>query len=277
MPAATTFLAAAAVTLAAVSVYSAFNQPKPPDIPAAPAPSSYNSYEYDDEGNVVSGGSQVWDAATNSYIYKPRELTATEKQEITTKKEIKTKLLDNLNKTPAEWETAADEYAKTFASVMQKTYDESLDPYTKSQEERLSAQGLFGSKAYADIEADIAKQKSKATTDIAEKSALARESLLENRQNMTLAELNAIEAGQSSDYTKALQKQNIASAAAAQGTAATMGAYTANTSNLLSDWQMKYAMNRDLMATSRDTSLGLAFLYGYGTKNPATKKTIQLP
>jgi hypothetical protein len=248
------------------------DQPEPPSIPPAPPPASYNSYEYDDEGNVRKGGTQVWDAKTNSYVYTPRDLTVSEKQEIQTKKAIKTKLLDNLNKTPAEWETAADEYAKTFASQMQKTYDEGLDKYTKSQEERLNAQGLFGSKAYADTEADIAKQKSDATVDISEKSALAREGLLENRKNMTLAELNAIETGQKSDSVLALQKQNVASATSAQGTAAMMGAYNANTSNLWNNWQAQYQTNRDKTKMITDTSLGLAFLYGYGTKTPGNPK-----
>lgn len=256
---ATAVAAVAAVVGAGAAVYSAVSAPKPPDIPPPPPPASY--YSYDEYGEAA--GEQVWDASRNAYVYKPKPLTEEQKQELAVRQEIRNKNLGDLNKTPEEWEKAADEYAKTFSDAMHTDVDKRYDDRKKNIDEEMEARGLFGSRAYIDKQTELDKEKADIDTDIAQKATLAKEDLTQRRRDVTLRTIAEMDAGKKTDAIIASQNAEAARMGAQLGTASLMGAYNIDTNNTLRRWEAEMERNKNMTNKLSDTASGLAFLYGY--------------
>lgn len=257
--AATSVIAAAAVATAGVAVYSAVTAPDPPDIPPPPQPASY--YSQDEQGNPAE--EQVWDASRNAYVYKPKPLTEEQKQELAVRQEIRIGRLGEINKTPDEWVTAANDYAKTFADVMHKDVDRRYDDRRRAINEEMEARGLFGSRAYVDKQTELDKEKGEIDTNIAQKSTLAKEDLIQRNKNFALQTIAEMDAGKKMDAIIASQNVEASRMGAQLGTASLMGNYATETSNKLKTWEMESANSRNLTSSLNDTASGLAFLYGY--------------
>ena len=269
-----TYLAISAGIMAAgsvgTSIYTMSNQPKMSSTPP-PNPSGYISY--DDEGNVA--GEQYFDENRNRWVYKKAALTPEQEQAKTTLAQIRQKALDALNKTPEEWNIAKNEYVAAYKSSAQRTVDEQYEKSGAALDESLEAKGMTGSKAYADMKSQMSKDKLTADTSIAENAEMAGEQLMSNKKQETLNVLNAVDASKNADYAKALQDEALANNASGSLTAARYGAYNAEQNNALQKWGIETAMNQNLTKTMSDTSRGLAFLYGYGSKGSmgSTPKT----
>lgn len=250
-------IAGAAVIGAASSIYSATRSG--PDIPAAPPPAGY--INYDEDGNPA--GSQVWDAATNSYIYKPAPLTEEQKVDKAKRAEMRAALLDNLSKTPEDRVKAYENYAQSFSDAMHTDVDKQFTRLKTSQEEALNARGMTGSKAYADTIASLNQDKIGMDTEIAQKAVLAKEELANTDRTFWLNELNSLDNKESTDSVQAMQKQNIATQGSIAGTSALMAKAAVDNSNTLQSWQIKTGQMGDLSKNISGSATGLAFLYGY--------------
>lgn len=257
---ATVVSAVAAVGALGVATYSAFTQPKAPDIPAPPPPSGY--IEYDEDGNIA--GSQVYE--NGNWVYRPAPVSEEKKAERKAIAEIRQKTLDNLNNTPAEWETAKKEYVAAFKSQAQETVDEQYKKTSEATDEQMNARGMYGSRAYVDALKENTKEKLEADTDVAEKATLAGEQLLTQRKADELATLNAMNSTDQLNVAQAYQKQAQANNTVNQANATQAGLYAANNSNILNKWQTQATLHNAQTQTLSNTATGLAFLYGYGSK-----------
>lgn len=281
----TALLAAAGATAAAgigAAVYSASQRP---DIPEPPPPTNY--YSYDDEGNLETV--QEWDPERNAYVTKvdpePDKEKAPEKwaewndrqekkkKEKAARDSIRQQMLSNLDKTPEERMKAYEEYAQTFSDAMHRDVDRRYKETTSAKEEEMAARGLYGSRAYVDTMAELAREKTEADLDIAERATLAKEDLAARDRNYWMNMLNQVDSGRRADALTALKKTNTAMQGAQMGSAGIMGRYAADTSNRLNDWRIKTDNARQIGSDLSNTATGLAFLYGYGgaggSKNPS--------
>ncbi len=266
----TAILAGAAI-MGGAAVASMATAPKAPDIPPAPPPSSY--YSYDESGNPA--GEQVWDASKNAYVYKPAPLTEEQKAQRAKREQMKAQLLSNLGKTPEDRVRAYDEYAKTFSEAMHKDVDKQYAETKQAEEENMNARGLFGSKAYVDSMAKLREEKATTDTDIARQAVLAKENLASTDRQFWLNELNALESQGNTEYAQALEGQRTAQQGANMGTAAVLGSYNASVNPTIDLWKTRMAQNASDTQTLGNTAAGLAFLYGFrnSAKNAGTGGT----
>jgi hypothetical protein len=257
--------AIASLTSAAAGIYGALaGGPDAPNIPPAPAPASY--YTYDADGNLT--GSQVWDASKNAYVYREGPLTEEEKAEKAKMASIRSTMLDNLNKTPEDRLKAYEEYAKSFSDSMHADVDERFAKLRTSQEETLAARGMLGSRAYADTLAELNSDKMKLDEEIATKAVLAKEDLANTDRDYWLRAMTALDASENADAALAIQKQHAGMQGAAAGTSALNAKAAIDSSKVLRDWEIRNATNTQKSQSLLNTSTGLAFLYGYNNKKP---------
>lgn len=228
-----------------------------PETGSAPPPSNY--YEYDADGNLTR--EQVWSSSQNGYVSKVYK-TSEEKAEAAKVKGVRDQFLQNLSSAPADRVKAYDEYAANFSKQMHKDVDEQFQKTTDATEERLAGRGMLGSKAYADTISELNSEKLEVDTDIAEKSALAKETLASNDKAFWLQGVTALDSGIRADQALETQRAQNAANIANQGTAATMGGYYAQNNANYQKWLAQQAGVRDVT----NTATGLAFLYGYAGK-----------
>lgn len=178
--------------------------------------------------------------------------------------EIRTKMLENLNRTPEDRVAAYEQYAKTFSESMQKGVNEQYNLAKQSQEEKMSATGMMGSRAYADTMGQMEKEKLKADVNIAQQGQLAKNELANVDRNYWLNVLNSIDSGARADAVVGMQKSQAANQAALGGTAAQMGQYMANSQNQWNKWNADMARQQGMINTINNGASGLMYLYGYG-------------
>ena len=207
----------AAAVAAGTSLYSAFNTPDSPNLKDYAPPSNYFSYVYDDNGNLVEGASQVWDATKNAYIYKPAPMTDAEKADLKTRNELKAKYLGYLNQTPEDRLAAYETYKTSYAQSLQKPVDESFKKTVATVRENMSARGMTGSGANVDTQSELARQKLSTDVDIAAKAEVAKEALAAQDKSEWLGTLGYLESVGSS---KTAQQLAAAQAAGQQTSSA---------------------------------------------------------
>jgi hypothetical protein len=171
-----------------------------------------------------------------------------------------------------------DDYAKAMSDQMHVDTDYRFGQIQNKNRENLEATGMTGSKAYADIIADEARTKALSDTDIAQKAVLAKEQLAAqdkqfalNDRNVDITLLNNLDQGMNADIATELSRNRAVADVISTTNAAQTGSYLANTNSVMQDYQTRVAANAANTKLMTDTSKGLAYLYGYQTKNnPAT-------
>jgi len=121
---------------------------------------------------------------------------------------------------------------------------------------------------------ELDNEKADIDTDIAQKSTLAKEDLIQRNKNFALQTIAELDSGKKTDALIASQNADQARMGAQLGTAALMGAYQIDTSNKLKKWETEAALNKNLTNSLTDTASGLAFLYGYGNKGSKAKQSM---
>jgi len=262
--------AAGALISAGTSLYSAFNTPDSPNLQQYAPPANYFSYIYDDEGNLVEGASQVWDAGKNAYIYKPAPMTDAEKADLKTRNELKAKYLGYLNQTPEERLAAYETYKTSYAQSLQKPVDESFKKTVATVRENMGARGMTGSRANVDTQSELARQKLATDVDIAARAEVAKEALAAQDKSEWLSTLGYLESAGNSKTAQQLAAAQAAGQQTSSANASNLAATNAYNSGLLSTYQNE--LNAYLTQTRAVNNVlgGLAYLYGYnkGTKTP---------
>ena len=264
MAAASTIIAAAAVTSAAVGVGSALigASRSAPSIPSPPAPASY--YSYSDDGRVTE---QVWDASRNAYVTRTKwesEEKKKEYEELQKKyKALREEALARIDQPTAERLEEIRKYGDTVAGSMQKYVDEAYEKTRTGTLEHLEKSGLTGSKAYVDALAKLQEEKLRADADVAEKATLAKESLLKSDRDYWLNVLGQIDAGARADTLAALQQYQMAQRATEAANANLLSTYGLLTNAQLQNWAARQQQLQNLSTTGMNTATGLAFLYGF--------------
>ena len=251
------------------------------------------AFEYDEYGNQVASNIQQYQIKLenkrtdiyNEMLYKKAEQSPeyqaqlkdweskhgewkkgvdARKEDKRLRTEIRTKMLGNLNQTPEDRVAAYEQYAKTFSESMQKGVTEQYEKAKQSQEERMTATGMYGSRAYADTIGEMEKEKLKADVDIAQKGELAKNELGNVDRNYWLNVLNSLDAGARADSVVGMQKAQAANQAAIGGSATLMGRYAAESQNQWNKWNADTARNMGYANTASNAAGGLMYLYGYG-------------
>lgn len=254
-------MAGAALISAGVGVASALSA-KGVQTPAPSVPAGATVMNMDGTETV-----QEWDAATNSYRTYTRwvdedKKAAYEKEQAATTA-LRTRLMEELEKNPAEWMEYANEYRDTYARAAHDVYDPYWSEQKQGLKESMAARGMTGSKADVDLTAKLTEQEAEQNRKIADDSVLQSENLLQNYRNYNLNLLSALDAGAASDELVATQRANNASQIASVGNAYNTGLNTYRYQTALAD----YTANQATTNTLNNTASGLAFLYGYGKKN----------
>lgn len=178
--------------------------------------------------------------------------------------ELRGKMLGNLNQTPEDRIKAYQEYADTFSDVMHRDVDKRYDKVVRSEEERMNARGMTGSRAYVDTLGARREEKLQADVDIANSATLAKETLGQMDRSYWLNTLNSLDSGARADATLSMNKAQVANQGAIQGTAAIMGQYGANSLNAMNKWEAQLSQHQAGVNSITNTATGLAFLYGFG-------------
>lgn len=209
------------------------------------------------------------------------------------RKDVRSKALSNLNQTPEDRVAAYEEYAKNFASSMQKHVDKEYGDISRQTRESMEARGMTGSRADVDLQSELASDKLTADVDIAQKAGMAKEQLAQADKDFWLRTVAELDAGMRGDAALALQQQQAAQQGAMQGTSALMARYAADSDNKLRKWQTKmqqagaltnafgglagalgmaHMMGNSSPLKPQSSASGLGYLYGYG-KAPALNYT----
>ena len=231
------------------------------DMPSPPSPSNY--YVYKEDGTLEY--STTWNASTNSYTTQYGPKTPEEKAEEGKRTALRDELLNRLSGTSTSTEAKErakyySDYAKAFSGQMHSTLDEQFKKSEEARVESLQKQGLFGSKAYADITSEFTKEKARASEDIERQGTLAASTLRQQDITTDIGLLDMLDRGKTTAETLNLQKASASERGASLGNAALYGGYSA---------QMSLAQNQYLADQARrsqilDTATGLAYLYGLG-------------
>lgn len=254
-------IAGAALISAGVGVASALSA-KGVSAPMPSAPAGATITNLDGTETV-----QEWDAASNSYRTYTRwvdedKKAAYEKEEAA-KTALRARLMEELEKNPAEWTEYANEYRDTYARAAHDVYDPYWSEQKQGLKESLAARGMTGSKADVDLTAKLTEQEAEQNRKIADDAVLQSEGLLQNYRNHNLNLLSALDAGAKSDELIATQRANNASQIASVANSYNTGLNTYRYQTALAD----YSANQAKTDTLNNTASGLAFLYGYGKKN----------
>lgn len=244
-------------------------------MPTPPSPANY--YYYNDEGQVTQ--MMVYDKDSNTYIYKTAPLTEEQKREKQLRQQIRQNILEKLKATPAEDLQRYNEYAQKFADSLRQNVQEQYEKTKQSTEEEMFKRGMMGSKAYADIMSELAKQRGEAEQEIAQRATLAKEELAQKDREFWLQTLGQLDAGVKTDTLLELQKAKQAADVVQQANAALEGQYRAQMLNALQKMQQQNVWT-NLFSNLGNTAAGLMYLYGKanaGTLSSTPKLTLQSP
>jgi hypothetical protein len=249
---------AALVIGAGTAAYGMATAPGAPKTQTPPPPP--NSVQYGDDGGVLS--SQTYDAATNTWITKGRELTDAQKAEKAKLGELRTKMVDNLNTTPEDRVKAYNEYRDTYAANAHSVTDPAFDRLNRNSDEQANSTGMYGSRAYADTKGLLAQDKLTQDANIADQATMAKEQLASNDRSFYANMLNQIDSGARSDTLAQNEIANGQSNAASQKYAGTLGQYQAMNSSILAQNQAEQARSASYVSAGSNMAGGLMYLYG---------------
>ncbi|WP_298272752.1 hypothetical protein [Geobacter sp.] len=184
--------------------------------------------------------------------------------------ELRTQMLDNLNKTPEDRVAAYDAYAKSFSDSMHADVDPRFQKLERGTDEQANATGMFGSRAYVDTKSELAKDKLATDTDIANQATMAKESLANNDRQFWAGMLDQIDSGARADKITTAQINQSAASTAAQNYAGTLGYYSAKNANRLAEWEAKQARSASYVNAGSNLAGGLLYLYGGKTGGGGT-------
>lgn len=261
---------AIAVVAVGMMAYGLATAPGTPETKTPPPPP--NSVQYDDDGGVIS--SQTYDAATNTWITKGRELTAEQKAEKAKVAELRTQMLDNLNTTPEDRVKAYEEYAASYSDAAHKDVDPRFDELGRTNDEQANARGMFGSRAYVDTQNELAKDKLSQDTAIADQSVMAKEQLASNDRTYWANMLNQIDSGARADTVAQSQITKNMSDSANQSYAGTLANYNMQNSNTLAKWQIEQAKSASYINSGSSMAGGLMYLYGGKTGGSGSQSKV---
>jgi hypothetical protein len=233
------------------------SKPKRPKVPPPPDPSGY--IWYDDEGNLA--GEMGFDKASNAYIYKPKQATPEELAQRKQLGDLRSQYYGYLEDTPAETIQRAEDYAKRYSESLHKDVDRRFEEAGRSVNEGMEARGMFGSRAYVDMLAELDRNKREADVGIANEAAMAKESLIQNDRAYWLNAINAIESGRGADHLRTLQDQEMGIRGAMAGTQPRMEAWRGNTEAALAKYNAQANMY-GAQTGAVGNAVGLAAMYG---------------
>lgn len=248
-------IAVAAVVSAGYAIYSGERsaaEAKKAMNKKPPAPANY--YEYDTNGNIVS--QQVWDAEKNAYISTPGN--SPENQE---RQKLREQLLSNLAKTPEDRIRAYNDYATAYSDTLHRETDIQHSKDLRSINENMNARGMIGSRAYADIQAELERERLNNNVDIANRATMAKNDLANQDRAYWSGLLNQLDSGGKVTTAQAMSGAHM-------GTSATLPAYQIYQSNAANLANMGQRNSQNYM----NTSVGLAYLYGYGNKGASVNE-----
>jgi hypothetical protein len=256
-----------AITMAAVSAvsvgmmaYGMASAPGSPEIQKPPPPP--NSVQYDDDGGVIS--SQTYDAATNTWVTKGRELTEEQKAEKAKVAELRTKMLDNLNTTPEDRVKAYEEYAQSYSDAAHKDIDPRFTELGRINDEQANARGMFGSRAYVDAQNELAKDKLTQDANIADQAVMAKNQLADNDRNYWSNMLQQIDSGARSDALAQSQITKNMTDAANQSYSGVLADNSMRNNSIMDKWKSDQAKSASYINAGSNMAGGLMYLYGNG-------------
>lgn len=176
--------------------------------------------------------------------------------------DLRTKMLDNLNTTPEDRVKAYAEYQNALSNSAHSEVDPRFAKIERSTDEQANATGMFGSRAYVDTKAELAKDKLKVDTDIATGAAMGKEQLAANDRAYWAGMLNQIDNGARADNLAASQISKNASDVATQQYAGVLGQAAVSNSNIFTKWQADQARSASYANAGTGLAGGLLYLYG---------------
>lgn len=249
----------AAVASAGMGIFNSFRGSKAPDMGPSPPPANY--YTYDEDGNLA--GSQEWDASRNGYVYRPAPLTPEQKAEKEKRQGLKTQMLSNLDKTPMDRVQAYTDYAQAISENLHRDVDYQFNKLNTAKNEEMSARGLYGSRAYVDTQAELARQKTLADTDIASKAELGKENLASNDRNFWLSTLGELDNNANASAAVAANNMRNVQGGAQMANQDLQAGYNDYSAPRFRAWEDQMALSKANTENMANTATGLAFLYGY--------------
>jgi hypothetical protein len=257
-------VAALAVGIGSMA-YGMATAPGSPELQKPPAPP--NSVQYDDDGGVIS--SQTYDAATNTWITKGRELTEEQKVEKAKVAELRTQMLDNLNTTPEDRVKAYEEYAASYSDAAHKDVDPRFADLGRTNDEQANARGMFGSRAYVDTQNELAKDKLTQDANIADQAVMAKEQLANNDRTYWSNMLNQIDSGARADAITQSQISKNMTDSANQSYSGVLAANNMANNSIMDKWKADQAKSASYVSSGSSMAGGLMYLYGGQTSGSA--------
>ncbi|HSW64238.1 MAG TPA: hypothetical protein VLH56_13165 [Dissulfurispiraceae bacterium] len=188
--------------------------PKVQPAPVPPPPPSYISYSYDDDGNPIIDQQQIFDAATNTYKYIPRELSAQEKDERKEISAMRSAALENFKNiaslTPEQQDAKYAEYSSAYKSAALREFNPIYEKTARDIDEQAAARGMMGSRAYVDTLAELNDSRTKREMEVAEDATLLGRNLYREDVDRAGNLYTGLKGLTRADDAYALQKQSAA-------------------------------------------------------------------
>jgi hypothetical protein len=246
-------------------------------------PITTSSSGYDAWGNPVNVASSSYDPKTKSFSSSEGALSPQEIAQRQKEGALRDQLLTSLSRasSEAEKDKVYQDYFDAYSQSLHRDVDYQQEQAYKKINEDMAARGMTGSRAYVDTLDSLAREKSLADTDIANKSQLGKMQLYSDDYNRWLATLGR-EYGQQNTYVQqTLAKLGLASNNQGMANQMTLGTYNAqnaanqNYASLLNNqYAVNSASNASTSKSLTDTAVGLGYLYGYGKKGNLGTTTI---
>lgn len=177
---------------------------------------------------------------------------------------IRSQAISNLNELSPERQAQIAEFGKSFSDSMHSELDPKFAEMGRQSDESMNSKGMFGSRAYVDLKSELAADKMRTDTDIANQAAMAKETLLNNDRNYWAGLLDSINSGQRSDILLQANLNKANSDAANQNYAGTLAYNQALNNNTLNNWNTKTKLASSLLSSGSGLAGGLLYLYGQG-------------
>lgn len=186
--------------------------PKVQAAPVQPPPPSYISYSYDEEGNAVVDQQQIYNAASNTYSFTPRQLTEQEKTERKEVSSMRAQALSNFKDiaslTPEQQDAKYADYINTYQDVAMREFEPMYEKTARAVDEQASARGMMGSRAYADTLSELNKSRLEQNKAIAQDATLLGRNLYREDVDRAANLYSGLKGMTRSDDAWALQKQS---------------------------------------------------------------------
>jgi hypothetical protein len=225
-----------------------------------PPPPGYISY--DSNGEI--SGSMTWNGS--SYVYKPGAQSPADYTYYEKIKDLRTKTLKNLDKTPEDRLAAYANYSKTLSEALHYDVDLRYEKAQQATREDMAARGLFGARAYADTMGELATAKSRADVEIAQAAEIGKENLAQQDKSNWLSEFGYYDTSLANKQNYDLNRE--ASVRAGVGMSASVQNQLFNQDMTASKYNQ--ARQDQYSKSMMDTAGGIAYLYGFKKPGPDT-------